>query len=88
MTLILQFLNIERNRMEFVEISNVPTSRLYIFLKEIDFAIFINWIYDLLGRDFPFFNYIFYGVFNARHSRRKLLCSYDYMDWAQASSID
>lgn len=88
MTLILQFLNVEKNYMEYVEISNVPMSSLNLFLREIDFASFMSWIFWLLDKDFPCSDYILYGVLNGHRSRRKLLCSYDFMDWAQASSTD
>lgn len=88
MTLILQFLNVEKNYMEYVEVTDVPKASLHLFLRDVNLALFMSWIYELLGRDFPYSEHMLYGLLNGHRSRRKLLCSYDYMDWAQASSID
>lgn len=88
MTLILQFLNVEKNYMEYVEVSNVPMFSLSLFLREINFDLFMHGMFKLLHKDFPYSDYALYGVLNGHRSRRKLLCSYDFVDWAQASSID
>lgn len=88
MTLILQFLNLEKNYMEFVEVVNAPCSNLSYFLAKPNFDLFIRWIDILLDKDFPETSYHFYGIFNGHRSRRKLLCSYDYVDWVRTSSID
>lgn len=88
MTLILQFFNIDKGCEEFIEVVNVPQSSLLVLLAGNSFHKFCLWVLDRLYKDFPERCYIFYGVFRERRLRRNLLCSYDYMDWAQASSID
>lgn len=88
MTLILQFFNIDKGCEEFVEVTNAPQSSLFVLLSGNSFYKFCVWVLDRLYKDFPERCYIFYGVFRERRLRRKLLCSYDYMDWAQASSND
>lgn len=88
MTLILQFFNIDKGCEEYVEVTNVPQSSLFVFLSGNSFHKFCTWILDRLYKDFPERCYVFYGVFRERRMRRNLLCSYDYMDWVQTSSND
>lgn len=88
MTLIMQFFNIDKGCEEFVEVTNVPQTSLFMFLSGDSFYKFYTWILDRLYKDFPERCYVFYGIFRARRMRRNLLCSYDYMDWVQTSSND
>lgn len=88
MTLILQFLDLEKYVMVYVEVVNVPSPSLYHFLRSDQSDPFFVRIFNYLTDRFGACNYLFYGIMNGRRMRRKLLCSYDYMDWAQASSND
>lgn len=88
MTLILQFFNIDKGCEEFVAVTNVPQTSLFMFLSRDSFYKFCTWILDRVYKDFPKRLLIFYGIVRERRMRRNLLCSYDYMDWVQTSSND
>lgn len=89
MTLIFKFFDIDKSCEEFVEVTNVPVTSLLMYFSGDSFRKLCTWVVDrVFNEDFPERLYLFYGVFCDRHSCRKLLCSYDYMDWAEASSID
>ena len=86
MTLILQFLDLDKYVMVYVEVTNVPSPSLYHFLRSDWSDPLLVYVFNRLTDQFGACNYLLYGVINGRRMRRKLLCSYDYMDWAQASS--
>lgn len=88
MTLILQFFNIDKGCEEFVAVTNVPQTSLFMFLSGDSFYKFCTWVLDRLYKDFPRRCFVFYGITRERRMRRNLLCSYDYMDWVQTSSND
>lgn len=89
MTVIFQFLNVDKNIMQFVAVTNVPSVNLFLLLSDQSkFANMLRSVCAALERDFHFTHYLFYGVYDQHRSRRKLLCSFDFNGLGEASSID
>ena len=89
MTVIFQFLNVDKNVMEFVAVTDVPSVNLFILLSDQSrFTSLLRRVCASLEHDFRFTHYLFYGIFNQHRSRRKLLCSFDFNGLGEASSTD
>lgn len=89
MTVIFQFLNVDKCIMEYVAVTNVPGVNLFFLLSnQSRFTSMLHSICAALERDFCFAHYLFYGVYDQYRSRRKLLCSFDFNGLGEASSID
>lgn len=89
MTVILQFLNVDKSIMEFVAVTNVPSVNLFSLLSnQSRFVGMLHGVCAAIERDFCFTHYLFYGVYDQYRSRRKLLCSFDFDGLGEASSTD
>lgn len=89
MTVIFQFLNVDKCIMEYVAVTDVPNPNLFLLLSDQSrFANLLHRIYAILERDFCRAHYLFYGIYNLHRSRRKLLCSFDFNGLGEASSTD
>lgn len=89
MTVILQFLNVNKNVMEYVSVTNVPCVNLFFLLSnQSRFESLLPAIYSVLERDHGYSHYLFYGIYAQHRSRRKLLCSFDFNGLGETSSID
>lgn len=89
MTVIFQFLNVDKNVMEYAAVTNVPSVNLFLLLSDQSkFTNMLHSVYAALERDFCSTHYLFYGVYDQYRSRRKLLCSFDFNGLGEASSID
>lgn len=89
MTVILQFLNVNKNIMEYVSVTNVPCVNLFFLLSnQARFESLLRAVYTILERDYGRSHYLFYGIYDQRSSRRKLLCSFDFNGLGETSSID
>lgn len=89
MTVIFQFLNVDKRIMEYVAVTNVPSTSLFLFLaNQRRFEGILNGVYAALERDFGSTHYLFYGVYDQSRSCRKLLCSFDFNGLGEASSTD
>lgn len=74
--------------MEFVSVTNVPYVDLFLFLSDLlMFPRVLRHISSHLERNFSRDYYLFYGVYDLHHSRRKLLCSFDFNGLDEVSSI-
>lgn len=89
MTVIFQFLNVDKCIMEYVAITNVPNTSLFSFLSNQQrFESTLHGVYAVLERAFRYTHYLFCGVYDQHRSRRKLLCSFDFNGLGEASSTD
>ena len=89
MTVILQFLNVDKNIMEYVGVTNVPCVNLFFLLSnQARLEGLLRSVYSILERDRDHVHYLFYGIYAQHRSRRKLLCSFDFDGLGETSSID
>ena len=89
MTVIFQFLNVDKCVMEYVAVTNVPNTNLFFLLSnQSRFVDMLRRVCAILEHDFCRTHYLFYGVYDQHRSRRKLLCSFDFDGLGEASSID
>lgn len=89
MTVIFQFLNVDKCIMEYVAVTDVPSTNLFFLLSnQRRFEGMLHSVYTALARDFCSTHYLFYGVYDQYRSRRKLLCSFDFNGLGEASSTD
>lgn len=89
MTVIFQFLNVDKRIMEYVAVTNVPSTNLFFLLSnQHRFEGMLHSVYAALERDFCSTHYLFYGVYDQYRSCRKLLCSFDFNGLGEASSTD
>lgn len=89
MTVIFQFLNVDKCIMEYVAVTNVPSTNLFFLLtnpRRLEGM--LHSVYAALERDFCSTHYLFYGIYDQYRSRRKLLCSFDFNGLGEASSTD
>lgn len=89
MTVIFQFLSIDKNIMEYVAVTNVPCVNLFFLLSNRErFDNLLRTVYSILEHDYNHSHYLFYGIYAQHRSRRKLLCSFDFDGLGETSSID
>jgi hypothetical protein len=88
MTVVLQFLNVDKNIMEYISVTNVPCVNLFFLLSnQARFENLLRSVYSILERDYSRSHYLFHGIYAQHRSRRKLLCSFDFNGLGEASSI-
>lgn len=89
MTVIFQFLNVDKRIMEYAAVTDVPSMNLFSLLSDQRrFEGMLHSVYAALAREFCSTHYLFYGVYDQCRSRRKLLCSFDFNGLGEASSTD
>lgn len=98
MDILLQYLDIKKNKQVFVSITDVPCSTIYQTITQtsvIDDALSLT---DYLGRKHPdsyLKPYLFVGLVDAEYCNRRTIASFSYDDFCrlscglgEASSID
>lgn len=89
MTVILQFLNVNKNIMDYVSVTDVPCVNLFFLISNQEkFEKLVLSVYSILERDYGRAHYLFFGIYAQHRSRRKLLCSFDFYGLGKASSTD
>lgn len=88
MDILLQYLNIRKQKQQFIKITDVPCNSLY---QAIHYTFGINM--DDRGLDFIGclektyrFNYMFVGVIDAKYCNRAVLATVPYSDFCQVTS--
>lgn len=89
MDILLQYLDIKKNKQVFVSITDVPCSTIYQTITQtsvIDDALSLT---DYLGRKHPdsyLKPYLFVGLVDAEYCNRRTIASFSYDDFCRLSS--
>lgn len=97
MDILLQYLNIDKQKQEYIKIVDVPYNSIYQIIS-LDFKVNISdralFFRDYIEQTYRF-NYMFVGIINAKYCNRTARAAFSYVDFCQltcgpgeASGID